>query len=59
VQAFDRHFLGLRILAMGSGMQPAIFSDPVYARSQKWLLSTSTVRTTEVGLAWGCAEWLG
>jgi hypothetical protein len=45
----DRHLLGLRILAMGTGRSPALFSDPLYAKSTRWRLSTSTVRTTEVG----------
>jgi carnitine O-acetyltransferase len=42
----DRHLLGLRILAMQSGgAMPSIFTDPMYAKSTKWRLSTSTVRT--------------
>ena len=29
----------------GGGAMPAIFTDPMYAKSSKWRLSTSTVRT--------------
>jgi hypothetical protein len=49
-QGCDRHLMGLRILAMGrGGPPPGIFADPMYAKSTKWRLSTSTVRTTEIG----------
>jgi hypothetical protein len=39
--AVDRQLLGYRILAGQAGLAPAIFSDPAYARSSDWALSTS------------------
>lgn len=45
----DRHLLALRVFAAGNGLQPELFQDPMFARSSHWQLSTSTVRTTEVG----------
>lgn len=40
----DRHLLGLRILANGNGgPTPAIFADPSFAASMRYLLSTSNL----------------
>eukprot|EP01118_Nematostelium_gracile_P001255 TRINITY_DN11314_c0_g1_i1.p1 TRINITY_DN11314_c0_g1~~TRINITY_DN11314_c0_g1_i1.p1 ORF type:complete len:609 (+),score=146.80 TRINITY_DN11314_c0_g1_i1:198-1829(+) len=44
----DRHLMGLRILAMSEGKSPEIFTDPAYARSTDFKLSTSTVFTREL-----------
>jgi len=38
----DRHLLGLSLL-MEPGEEHAIFKDPLYAKSKKWLLSTSSL----------------
>ncbi|KAJ3323237.1 Carnitine O-acetyltransferase mitochondrial [Boothiomyces sp. JEL0866] len=50
----DRHFLGLRLLLKPNEEKPAIFTDPVFARSCHWNLSTSQV-TSEFydGYGWG------
>ncbi|KAJ3022216.1 hypothetical protein HKX48_006738 [Thoreauomyces humboldtii] len=37
----DRHLLGLRMLGQPGEPVPAIFSDPAYAKSSHWQLSTS------------------
>lgn len=40
----DRHLLGLRLIAREKSLPlPALFHDPLYARSTHWRLSTSTV----------------
>ncbi len=38
----DRHLLGLQLL-LQPGEEHAIFKDPLYAKSKKWLLSTSSL----------------
>lgn len=50
----DRHFLGLRLLLKEGEEKPAIFTDPVFAQSCHWNLSTSQV-TSEYydGYGWG------
>jgi len=43
---FDRHLMGLRIIAAENGIEmPAIFTDPVYKRATTFKLSTSNVPT--------------
>ena len=45
-QAYDRHFLGLRLIAKQHGISmPAIFNDPNYAESLHYRVSTSQVGT--------------
>lgn len=50
----DRHFLGLRLLLKEGEEKPAIFTDPLFAQSCHWNLSTSQV-TSEYydGYGWG------
>ena len=44
-QGIDRHLLGLRLLVDASSGEkiPEIYSDPVYTRANRWVLSTSAV----------------
>ena len=43
-QVFDRHLLGLRLLAKENGIEmPEMFTDPSYAKSLHFCLSTSQV----------------
>ena len=43
-KGIDRHLLGLKILAMESGLPvPQLFSDTAYVRSNHFCLSTSQV----------------
>ena len=40
----DRHLLGLRtLLAPWDGAAPELFQDALFARSQRWRLSTSSI----------------
>lgn len=50
----DRHLLGLRLLLTPDEKKPAIFTDPAYASSCHWRLSTSQI-TSEYydGYGWG------
>lgn len=43
--AIDRHLLALQLLAAEEGLsdQAALFSDPLFQQSKRWLLSTSNV----------------
>ncbi|WFD35970.1 carnitine O-acetyltransferase [Malassezia cuniculi] len=54
-QAIDRHFFGLKNLLREGEERPAIFTDPMFAKSSTWLLSTSQI-STEVFDAWGFGE---
>lgn len=47
----DRHLMGLRIVAAAAGLPttPPIFSDPAYARSTNFALSTSNMNTPGYG----------
>ncbi|KAG0322862.1 Carnitine O-acetyltransferase mitochondrial [Dissophora globulifera] len=42
-QAVDRHLLGLRLIRKPEEPVPAMFADPVFARSSRWRLSTSQI----------------
>ncbi|KAJ9056857.1 hypothetical protein DSO57_1028575 [Entomophthora muscae] len=48
----DRHFLGLR-LCLKPGETHPIFQDPIFAESQSWRLSTSTMFKTDDIIATG------
>ncbi|RUS16391.1 hypothetical protein BC937DRAFT_91265 [Endogone sp. FLAS-F59071] len=50
----DRHLLGLRLTLKPDETKPAIFTDPAYAYSSHWYLSTSQL-TSEYfeGYGWG------
>ncbi|KAK5664662.1 Carnitine O-acetyltransferase mitochondrial [Batrachochytrium dendrobatidis] len=50
----DRHLLGLRFLIKADEPKPALFTDPAYAMSCHWNLSTSQI-TSEYydGYGWG------
>ena len=49
-QAVDRHLLGLRLIALESGMEtPDIFKDSAYSRSIHFCLSTSQVNIQYAG----------
>eukprot|EP00298_Acanthocystis_sp_HF-20_P015064 c21015_g3_i2.p1 GENE.c21015_g3_i2~~c21015_g3_i2.p1 ORF type:complete len:610 (-),score=239.96 c21015_g3_i2:195-2024(-) len=50
----DRHLLGMRLL-LKDGEKFAIFDDPIFSRSSRWRLSTSTLRS-EYFDAWGFGE---
>jgi len=39
----DRHFFGLSMLVGKDEKNPALFADPVFARSKHWRMSTSTL----------------
>ena len=39
----DRHFFGLSMVANEDDDQPSLFSNPLFIRSKRWRLSTSTV----------------
>ena len=45
----DRHFMGLAMSAGQDDTMPDLFSDPVFVRSKKWRLSTSTLPGTVPG----------
>jgi carnitine O-acetyltransferase len=40
-QGVDRHFFGLSLLVNDGEEAPDLYSDPVFARSKRWRLSTS------------------
>jgi carnitine O-acetyltransferase len=40
----DRHLLGLRLLLREGETHP-LFTEPIFAKSQEWLLSTSGLGT--------------
>ena len=40
-QGVDRHFLGLSMLLEKDEKLPALYDDPVFARSKRWRVSTS------------------
>ncbi|KAG0371792.1 Carnitine O-acetyltransferase mitochondrial [Mortierella sp. AD032] len=42
-QAVDRHLLGLRLIRNADEPVPALFADPVFARTCRWRLSTSQI----------------
>ncbi|KAF9584665.1 Carnitine O-acetyltransferase mitochondrial [Lunasporangiospora selenospora] len=42
-QAVDRHLLGLRLIRGSDEEVPALFQDPVFARTCRWRLSTSQI----------------
>ncbi|KAL5512913.1 hypothetical protein ACEPAH_3311 [Sanghuangporus vaninii] len=42
-QGIDRHLLGLQMLIDPSESAPALYSDPLYLRAKRWVLSTSAV----------------
>ena len=50
----DRHFLGLRLLIQPNEQKPAIFTDPSFALSCHWNLSTSQISSEYYqGYGWG------
>ncbi|WAR59424.1 hypothetical protein PtB15_11B64 [Puccinia triticina] len=57
-RGFDRHFLGLRLQHRPSedGDLPELFTDPVFAESSEWQLSTSGISAGErfIGTGFGC-----
>ena len=53
-QGCDRHLMGLKLLADPKDM-PAIFADPIYAKSTSWTLSTSAL-VSEHFASWGFGE---
>ena len=42
-QGVDRHFFGLSMLVQEGEETPALYSDPVFARSKRWRVSTSNL----------------
>jgi len=52
-QGIDRHLLGLRIIAQQKGVQPPLFSDPVFVQSSTWDLSTSQLFAPKSAAALG------
>ncbi|KAJ3552128.1 hypothetical protein NM688_g4315 [Phlebia brevispora] len=42
-QGIDRHLLGLKLLKKPDEKLPEMYNDPVYQRSNNWVLSTSAV----------------
>ena len=55
----DRHFFGLQNLLKPGDVAPDLFSDPVYLRSKRWLLSTSTLPGTAPGFGQAEAQGFG
>src|SRR5689334_318785 len=50
----DRHLLGLRMLIAPDEPKPAIFTDPAYAKTSHWNLSTSQLSSEYFdGYGWG------
>lgn len=39
----DRHFLGLKKMILPEEPIPALFTDPLFAKSCRWVLSTSQI----------------
>ncbi|KAF9914882.1 Carnitine O-acetyltransferase mitochondrial [Lobosporangium transversale] len=54
-QAVDRHLLGLRLIRKPDEPVPTLFSDPVFARSCRWRLSTSQI-SDDCFIAYGWGE---
>lgn len=54
-QGVDRHFLGLSLCAAEGEKLPALYSDPVFARSKRWRVSTSNL-THPLFVNWGYGE---
>ncbi|KAG0255310.1 Carnitine O-acetyltransferase mitochondrial [Mortierella polycephala] len=54
-QAVDRHLLGLRLIRKPDEEVPALFSDPVFARTCSWRLSTSQI-SDDCFIAYGWGE---
>ena len=58
----DRHLLALQLLAAEEGLsdQTALFSDPLFQQSKRWLLSTSNVTADFIRyFAFGAVEAQG
>lgn len=54
-QAVDRHLLGLRLIRKPDEEVPALFADPVFARTCRWRLSTSQI-SDDCFIAYGWGE---
>ncbi|KAF9097571.1 Carnitine O-acetyltransferase mitochondrial [Mortierella sp. AD031] len=54
-QAVDRHLLGLRLIRNPDEPVPALFADPVFARTSRWRLSTSQI-SDDCFIAYGWGE---
>ncbi|KAG0339480.1 Carnitine O-acetyltransferase mitochondrial [Podila humilis] len=54
-QAVDRHMLGLRLIRKSDEAVPEMFSDPVFARTCRWRLSTSQI-SDDCFIAYGWGE---
>ena len=54
-EGVDRHFMGLSLCAGEGESLPALYSDPVFARSKKWRVSTSNL-THPLFVNWGYGE---
>ncbi|KAI1297337.1 Carnitine O-acetyltransferase mitochondrial [Mortierella claussenii] len=54
-QAVDRHLLGLRLIRQQDEEAAAMFSDPVFARTCRWRLSTSQI-SDDCFIAYGWGE---
>ncbi|OAQ34564.1 hypothetical protein K457DRAFT_133576 [Linnemannia elongata AG-77] len=54
-QAVDRHLLGLRLIRDSDEPIPALFADPVFARTCRWRLSTSQI-SDDCFIAYGWGE---
>ncbi|KAF9903428.1 Carnitine O-acetyltransferase mitochondrial [Linnemannia zychae] len=54
-QAIDRHLLGLRLIRKSDEEVPAMFQDPVFARTCRWRLSTSQI-SDDCFIAYGWGE---
>ena len=51
----DRHFLGLSLLVKDGEVVPDLYSDPVFARSKRWRVSTSNLTHPKLE-NWGYGE---
>jgi len=54
-QGVDRHFFGLSMVVENNEVAPSLFSDPVFARSKRWRVSTSNL-THPAFENWGYGE---
>jgi carnitine O-acetyltransferase len=54
-QGVDRHFMGLSMLVQEGERAPDLYSNPVFARSKRWRVSTSNLTHPKFD-NWGYGE---
>jgi carnitine O-acetyltransferase len=58
-QGIDRHLFGLQMLVGAGEAVPDLFQDPLYLRSKRWRLSTSTLPGSAPGFGPVQADGVG